>query len=205
MIQARSPGQSINVRSSNSAHLKYYSLLPSPTAPAGRTTSSDRRDGIVARVSQLRRRGSHVLLQVSRWLLYTHARRRPSFEDIPIVCRARLCDLPLTVVPNVSQQGTQSIFEHNCRSRQPDANDDAAPQVWKPHLSLPRSPAALLGAEWFPYASMYRPEMFCFVRSVRDVPVTLVDGNTGKVCWQLWTAVFGSRNTPSDQSIVQHH
>ena len=55
------------------------------------------------------------------------------------------------------------------------------PAQLHPYLSSDQSPAALLGVEWFPSASVYRPETFCFVRSVRDVPVALIDGNTGKV------------------------
>lgn len=54
-------------------------------------------------------------------------------------------------------------------------------QTLKPYLSLPQAPAALLGMEWYPFATSQRPETFCFVRSVRDVPVALVDGFTGKV------------------------
>ncbi|KAK9900789.1 WD40 repeat-like protein [Cystobasidium minutum MCA 4210] len=49
------------------------------------------------------------------------------------------------------------------------------------HLAVPTAPAALLGLEWFPFASLSRPETFCFVRSVRDLPVQLIDGNTGRV------------------------
>jgi hypothetical protein len=53
--------------------------------------------------------------------------------------------------------------------------------IIRQHLSLPAAPAALLGLEWFPFASYARPETFCFVKSVRDLPVQLIDGNTGKV------------------------
>ncbi|CAD6586728.1 MAG: hypothetical protein CYPHOPRED_003636 [Cyphobasidiales sp. Tagirdzhanova-0007] len=53
--------------------------------------------------------------------------------------------------------------------------------VWDPFLSLPSTPAALLGVEWYPFAASQRPETFCFVKSCRDLPVTLVDGNTGKI------------------------
>lgn len=49
------------------------------------------------------------------------------------------------------------------------------------HLKLSPAPAAMLGLEWFPFASYTRPETFCFVRSVRDLPVQLIDGNTGRV------------------------
>lgn len=57
----------------------------------------------------------------------------------------------------------------------------AADIALRPHLALPTAPAALLSLEWYPFASVARPETFCFLRSVRDLPVQLIDGNTGKV------------------------
>lgn len=54
-------------------------------------------------------------------------------------------------------------------------------KAFQPYFTCPPAPAAMLGLQWYPFATVQRPETFCFARSVRDVPVSLVDGLTGKV------------------------
>lgn len=42
-------------------------------------------------------------------------------------------------------------------------------------------PAAILEFAWYPQATVQNPATFCFVASVRDTPVRLVDANDGRV------------------------
>jgi len=51
-------------------------------------------------------------------------------------------------------------------------------------IALPRSfsqPDAINAATWYPSASSTTPETFCFVASVRDTPVRLIDATDGRV------------------------
>ena len=40
--------------------------------------------------------------------------------------------------------------------------------------------AALLTAAWYPGAQTANPATYCYLRSVRDTTLALLDGNTGK-------------------------
>lgn len=42
--------------------------------------------------------------------------------------------------------------------------------------------AALLTAAWYPGAQTDNPATYCYIRSVRDTTLALLDGNTGKAC-----------------------
>lgn len=51
-------------------------------------------------------------------------------------------------------------------------------------FSTPRAfaqPDSVNAAMWYPSASMYAPETYCFVASVRDTPVRLIDASDGRV------------------------
>lgn len=84
-------------------------------------------------------------------------------------------------------------------------------QPFKPYISLSPTPAAMLGLEWYPFATVQRPETFCFLRSVRDVPVSLVDGLTGKVgnlpiyhCFHAFLADHYLNQIRASYSIIDH-
>ncbi|WWC67852.1 uncharacterized protein I206_101769 [Kwoniella pini CBS 10737] len=44
-----------------------------------------------------------------------------------------------------------------------------------------QQPDAIHSAIWYPTASISTPETFCFVASIRDTPVRLIDGNDGRI------------------------
>ncbi|KAH7882011.1 hypothetical protein F5I97DRAFT_1988288 [Phlebopus sp. FC_14] len=61
------------------------------------------------------------------------------------------------------------------------AANEQAPAISLSHsLTLPQ-PAAIVDFAWYPGASLHRPSSFCFVASVRECPVKLLDGKDGRL------------------------
>ena len=68
--------------------------------------------------------------------------------------------------------------------------------------------AALLTAAWYPGAQTANPATYCYLRSVRDTTLALLDGNTGKASSLASFCALGVLTKyaiPAEKSIVSHH
>ena len=77
--------------------------------------------------------------------------------------------------------------------------DDAYTPSLRPR-TFPQ-PDAIHSTLWYPTASLYSPETFCFISRVRDAPVRLVDAQDGRVrlltfcppeCWLTISQIRGT-------------
>jgi hypothetical protein len=59
------------------------------------------------------------------------------------------------------------------------ANSD--PDLSRPPRCFPQ-PDAIHSSLWYPTASLGLPETFCFMASIRDTSIRLIDATDGRVC-----------------------
>ena len=110
--------------------------------------------------------------QVPRRVCYTHDRRGQDIEGVQIV----------------SLIGANKMAQQAHAGARPGIGDQS-------RLGTARCfkcPDAVLSTLWYPSASLNTPERFCFIASVRDSPVRLVDASDGRVR-RLW---YAPRNIP---------
>lgn len=97
--------------------------------------------------------------KVLRWHLDSHLRGRSDHTRLAYVSLLRQGDRRCPVMTTSPSSSTHLLVNDCSAFKQPDA---------------------VLGALWYPTASLSGPATYCFVASVRDCPVRLIDASSGR-------------------------
>lgn len=72
-------------------------------------------------------------------------------------------------------------YKQDNETAKPGRPADTDPDLAKSPRAFAQ-PDAIHGAIWYPTASLSNPETYCFMASIRDTPVRLIDATDGRVC-----------------------
>jgi hypothetical protein len=125
---------------------------------------------------------------VSRWVCCTGSLREPVLpvsrpvESFLILLPAVTDQCNVYIArPISSSRHTPHVRTGSCQKKRQSLTNSIANTIATAPKRDIRQSGPILDYLWFPSASAYNPPTFCFVASVRDCPVKLLDASNGRV------------------------